>query len=98
MHKAGSVYIMSSPDRTTLYTGVTANLESRVWKHKNKEYPNSFSARYNCVVLVYYCHFFSINDAIAEEKRIKGGNRKQKEMLININNPQWKDLWEEINT
>lgn len=29
------VYIMSNHSRT-LYTGFTSNLESRVWKHKQK--------------------------------------------------------------
>ncbi len=96
MHKAGSVYIMASPNRNVLYTGVTSELANRVWKHKNKFYPASFSARYNCVVLVYYRHFHSIDDAIAEEKRIKGGSRKQKEELINSFNREWRDLSDEV--
>ena len=35
-------------------------------------------------------------EAIAEEKRIKAGNRKQKIKLINSINPEWKDLYEQI--
>ncbi len=31
-----------------------------------------------------------------EEKRIKGGSRKKKEILVNSMNPEWKDLWEEV--
>jgi len=46
--------------------------------------------------LVYYEGFHHIKDAIAEEKRIKGGNRKNKLKLIETINPFWKDLWEEI--
>jgi putative endonuclease len=88
------VYIMSSPNRNVLYTGVTAELGKRVYQHKNKHDPGDFSAKYNCVVLVYYKHYDSITEAIAEEKRIKGGNRKQKEALINSINPQWNDLLE----
>jgi predicted GIY-YIG superfamily endonuclease len=54
------------------------------------------TAKYNCVNLVYYKWFETIKEAIAEEKRIKGGNRKKKEEMINGMNPEWKDLYEEI--
>ncbi len=92
--KGGCIYIMSSLNNTTLYTGVTSNLIKRVQEHKNKVYPDSFTAKYNCVKLVYYQGFYSIEEAIAAEKRIKGGNRKRKEALINSINPEWNDLWE----
>ncbi|MBK8698407.1 MAG: GIY-YIG nuclease family protein [Saprospiraceae bacterium] len=92
---AGHVYIMSSLNNSTLYTGVTANLPQRVAQHKEKYNPKSFSAKYNCVKLVYYRWFEDIRDAIAEEKRIKGGSRKKKELLINGMNPEWKDLYNE---
>jgi len=92
---AGHVYIMSSLNNSTLYTGVTANLPQRVAQHKEKYNPKSFSAKYNCVKLVYYRWFEDIRDAIAEEKRIKGGSRKKKELLINVMNPEWKDLYNE---
>ena len=87
---------MCSLNHSTLYVGVTSNLPSRVYEHKNKIYPNSFSAKYNCIKLVYYNRFDTIMAAITEEKRIKGGSRKKKEMLINSKNPEWKDLYEEI--
>ena len=92
MYKGGAVYIMSSPDRTALYTGVTSELIVRDWKHKVKYYSNGFSARYNCVWLVYYKYYDSIEEAIAEEKRIKGGSRQQKINLILSMNPEWIDL------
>lgn len=90
------VYIMCSLNNSTLYTGVTSNLPSRVYQHKNKIYPGSFSARYNCVKLVYYKWFDTIMEAIAEEKGIKGGSRKKKEELINSVNPGWKDMYEQV--
>ena len=96
MAKGGSVYIMRSLNNSTLYTGVTSDLLVRVQQHKNKAYPNSFTAKYNCTKLVYYKFYESIEAAIEEEKRIKGGNRKQKEFLITTMNPDRKDLWEEI--
>jgi putative endonuclease len=91
----GYVYITCSLNHNTLYTGVTSNLPARVAKHKEKYYPNSFSAKYNCVKLVYYRWFDTIMEAITEEKRIKAGSRRKKEILINSMNPGWKDLYEE---
>lgn len=46
--------------------------------------------------MVWYKYFASIEDAIAEEKRIKGGSRKKKEDLINGFNNEWKDLWDDV--
>ena len=86
---------MSNLNNTTLYVGVTSQLAVRILQHKEKFHPKSFSARYNCVKLVYYNWFDTILEAIAEEKRLKGGNCKQKEALINRMNPEWKDLYEE---
>lgn len=92
----GYVYIMCSLNHSTLYVGVTSNLPVRVLQHKQKKYPTSFSAKYNCIKLVYYYRFDTIIEAIAEEKRIKGGSRKKKEALINSMNTEWKDLYDEI--
>lgn len=92
----GWVYIMCSLNNSTLYVGVTSNLPSRVYQHKMKMYPNSFTAKYNCKKLVYYKRFETIKEAIAEEKRIKGGSRKKKGELINSMNPEWKDLYEQV--
>ena len=96
MEKGGYVYIMCSLNHSTLYVGVTSTIAARVVQHKEKFYPNSFSAKYNCIKLVYYKWFDTIIEAIAEEKRIKGGSRKKKEILINGMNPQWNDLYERI--
>jgi putative endonuclease len=94
--KGGWVYMTCSLNHSTLYTGVTSNIRSRIYKHKSKVYPTGFSSKYNCVKLVYYRRFESIIEAIAEEKRIKGGSRKKKEDLINSLNPEWNDLFEEV--
>ena len=96
MQKGGSVYIMSSPNRGSLYIGVTSGLRKRVWEHRNKVYPDGFTSRYNCVVLVYHAGFYSIEEAISEEKRLKSGSRKYKEQLIDSVNPGWRDLWTDI--
>lgn len=96
MRNGGFVYIICNPDRTTLYTGVTSNLQRRVWEHKNKIHENSFTKQYNCVVLVWYKYYDDIVEAIKEEKRIKAGKRVSKEKLIDSMNREWKDLWDEI--
>ena len=96
MQRGGCVYIMTNKHHSVLYTGVTSDLLFRVMEHKEHRYPNSFTARYKVVKLVYYNGFFSIEEAIAEEKRIKGGSRLQKINLINSMNPNWNDLWEEV--
>jgi putative endonuclease len=92
----GWVYMMCSLNHSTLYVGVTSNIASKVFEHKNKVYPKSFSAKYNCMKLVYYRTFELIVEAIAEEKRIKGGSRKKKEDLINSINAEWNDVYDEI--
>lgn len=92
----GYVYIMCNENRTTLYTGVSSDLLTRVLQHKEKHYPKSFTARYNCDLLVYYYFFAEIEEAIAKEKLIKGGSRAAKIKLIESLNPEWKDLYEEL--
>lgn len=94
MQRGGTVYIMTNSLRSVLYTGVTSNLIVRVQQHRNKFYPDSFTARYNASLLVYYQFYPTIIEAILEEKRIKAGSRKQKMELINSMNPHWEDLWE----
>ena len=96
MERGGCVYILTNKVGTVLYTGVTSDLIGRIWDHKNKTYPSSFTAKYNCDKLVYY-HFYSgIEEAIAAEKVIKGSSRQRKLDLIKGLNPQGKDLYEDL--
>ena len=97
MERGGVVYILTNKLNTVLYTGVTSDIAYRMWKHKNKVYPTGFTSKYNCDKLVYYCFYPTIEDAIAEEKRIKGGSRLVKIKLVESINLDWKDLYEEIN-
>ena len=94
--KGGSTYILTNKNNTTLYTGVSSELEDRVYKHKVKFYPNCFTARYSLDKLVYYEHHDSIEEAIEREKQIKGGPRQNKIDLINKFNPEWRDLYDEL--
>ena len=73
------------------YTGVTSDLEKRVYEHKLKLI-EGFTKKYNVDKLVYYEVFNGINDAIEREKQIKSGSRQKKIDLISSMNPSWKDL------
>jgi putative endonuclease len=70
------VYIMANEART-LYVGVTGNLEGRVYQHKNK-LVTGFTSRYGLHKLVYYAGTDDVREAIAGEKRIKGGPGRRK--------------------
>ncbi len=83
MKTQGYVYLLTNTHHTVLYTGVTSDLKIRIWQHINKEFPKSFTAKYNCSKLVWYDTYPNIEDAIDREKQIKGGSRKDKEKLIN---------------
>ena len=86
------VYIMSNKS-ATLYTGITNDLERRVYQHKNKLI-EGFTKRYNITQLVYFASTDDVTAAIAREKQIKGMLRSKKIELIKTMNPLWKDLSE----
>ncbi len=96
MKHGGCVYIITNQYNKVLYTGVTSALRARIWEHKTKFHPKSFTAKYNCNKIVWYETFPRIEEAIEREKQIKGGSRKDKEELIKSINPTWKDLWDDI--
>jgi len=90
MGKTYYVYILTGPSRV-LYTGVTSNLEPRVWQHKEKRV-KGFTSKYNLTHLVYFETGHSAQGAIAREKQIKGLLRRKKIALIESLNPHWRDL------
>ena len=93
MEKKGYVYILFSRRNGTLYTGVTSDLKRRVYEHKTKLHPNSFSAKHDVDKLGYYEEYVSVKEAIEREKQIKGGSRAAKLALIEGMNPRWEDLY-----
>ena len=84
------VYIMTNRSRT-LYSGVTNNLQRRVYEHKHKLVPG-FTGKYNISQLVYFEVTSDVHSAIAREKQIKGWLRAKKIALIESVNPGWVDL------
>jgi putative endonuclease len=89
------IYLMTNYTNTVIYTGVTNNLIRRVFEHKNK-IVEGFSKKYNIDKLVYYEATENAETAICREKQIKGGSRTKKINLIMRNNPEFKDLYQEI--
>ena len=88
------VYILTNWANKVLYTGVTNNLERRMYEHKNK-LVQGFTEKFNVNKLVYFDSTKDIKAAIAREKQIKGWIRQKKIGLIEEMNPQWKDLAED---
>ena len=91
MNKQGYVYILTNNRKTVLYTGVTSDLQKRIYQHKHKVMLG-FTSKYKCNSLVWYEQADEITAAITREKQIKAGSRKKKEALINTMNPRWEDL------
>ena len=90
MSKEYYVYIMTNKSRT-LYTGVTNDLERRVYEHKQKMVPG-FTSKYNITLLVYFEETEDVRAAIERENHIKGWLRSRKVALIESVNPRWEDL------
>ena len=95
MYNTYYTYIMSSPNNSTLYIGVTNDIERRVTEHKSGSIPG-FSKKYNCCKLVYYEEYSDINQAIEREKKLKKWRREKKEWLIKTLNPDLMDLGKNI--
>lgn len=88
-------YILTNKSNSVLYTGVTNDLQRRVFSHKEKLI-DGFTKRYNINKLVYYETFQFINDAITREKQIKAGSRIKKIKLIEKINKNWIDLYDDL--
>ena len=89
------VYILANKRNGTLYTGVTSNLQKRIQEHKSGEI-KGFTQKYKVHMLVYYECGDSMVGAIEREKQIKAGSRKHKLDLIEVENPTWRDLSNEL--
>ena len=85
------VYLLTNQNNTVLYTGVTNDLQRRLYEHE-KGINKGFTSYYNVNKLVYFEQFNDSNEAIKREKPIKGWTRAKKNALVNIENTEWKDL------
>jgi putative endonuclease len=95
VNKQGIVYILASKRNGTLYVGVTSDLMKRIWQHKH-HVVKGFTEKYEVVLLVWFEVHEEMTAAIMREKQIKAWKRAWKLRLIEENNPQWRDLYDEI--
>ncbi len=93
--KQPCVYILASRKDGILYTGVTSDIVQRVYQHKHK-ITQEFSKKYNVNLLVYYEQHETMEMAITAEKKIKKWNRQWKIDLLEKDNPEWRDLYDDI--
>ena len=94
--RGGWVYIVTNRPNGTLYLGVTSNLAHRIWQHRTKAIVG-FTERYGLGRLVWYEWHAEIRDAIQRERTMKHWPRAWKVRLILDMNPDWRDLYEELN-
>jgi putative endonuclease len=87
------IYFLTNRSGSTLYVGVTSNLEERVVEHRMKLVPG-FTKKYNLTRLVHFEVADNPDSAHAREKQIKGWTRAKKNHLIGRHNPEWRDLAE----
>ena len=87
---------MMSNKSHRLYVGWTTDLISRAREHREKLYPNAFTARYSFDRLVWFEAHPSSKDAWTRERQIKSWVRSKKVALIQAANPNWLDLASEL--
>ncbi len=89
------VYIVCNKWKNVLYTGITNDIERRMYEHENG-LNKGFTKRFNCKFLIYYEHFTDVMHAIDREKEIKKFRREKKDKIITAFNPDWEFLNENI--
>jgi putative endonuclease len=91
----GWVYIMTNRKDGTLYVGVTSDLARRAWQHREGVI-EGFTKRHGLKMLVYTERHEDVRDAILREKTIKHWPRARKVRLIEMDNPNWDDLYDRL--
>jgi len=89
------VYILASKRNGTFYVGFTSDLAQRIYAHKNN-LVEGFTKKYGVHMLVYYETSGDYEGALQREKQIKEWKRRWKIELIERDNPEWRDLYEDI--
>lgn len=84
-------YIVTNKPRGVLYCGQTDDINRRVWEHRGRLI-KGFTHTYNCQMLVWFETLATREDAVARERQIKNWKRDWKIDLIEMTNPQWRDL------
>jgi putative endonuclease len=95
MARKPALYILANRKNGTLYIGVTSDLIKRVWQHK-MDFMEGFTKKYQVHLLVYFEFHETMRAAILREKQLKGWKRNWKLKIIERDNPNWRDLHDEI--
>ncbi len=95
MDKQYFVYILASKKNGTLYIGVTSDLIKRVYEHKENAL-EGFTKKHNVHQLVYFESTDNVESAIKREKQLKKWDRAWKMELIEKDNPEWRDLYQDL--
>ena len=85
------VYILDCKD-WSYYTGVTNDIETRLWEHHTGQDDKAYTYTRRPVELKYVEIFQDIDQAISREKQIKGWSRKKKQALIAENFEKLKEF------
>lgn len=85
------VYILTNMPNSTLYIGMTNNLERRILEHKSGSV-EGFTKKYGLKTLIYFEVHQNVNEAILREEQLKKWKRQWKIDLIEKDNPNWSDL------
>ena len=93
MEKGGWVYITANRYRGGVYVGVTADIIRRTYQHREGS-GSSHVADFGKTRLVYVERHEEITSAIGREKLVKKWKREWKFALIEADNPDWRDLWD----
>ncbi len=95
MERNPCVYMLASGFNGTLYTGVTSDLASRLFKHR-EGLTKGFVDRYDVRRLVWIEMHADMVSAISREKALKKWRREWKVSLIVAENPTWRDIAEDF--
>ena len=93
MARAYFVYILASDSRE-LYVGITNDMWRRLGEHRAGLDPEAFTSRHGITRLVYCETTPDVGAAIRREKQIKGWTRNRKLALVEVSNPDWRNLGE----
>jgi putative endonuclease len=92
---AAWLYIMTNRPNGTLYIGVTTDIAARAWQHRTGVLPG-FTKKYGLTRLVYVETHDTVDAAIRRERTLKTWRRAWKVRLITEENPDWRDLYDDI--
>jgi putative endonuclease len=89
------IYMTASEPRGVLYIGMTSDLASRAWQHRERVI-EGFTSKYGVDRLVYFEAHSDAAVAAKRERAMKRWRRDWKIELIEASNPTWRDLFPDV--